>query len=168
MQEHRSPEVINADRLWNRVRDSLLGAEKAVIAIIETEAWKPLGYKSFAEAWGKEMDGVTIAAATKAAVIYQLLTEGLTPIEITDTVTRVAPETAEGLKRQKDNGVPADKATTTEVRRRQRKLPGPWKWLRLKVDGDTHRQWARIAKRNNTTVAQIALPAIEAAFKELT
>ena len=54
---------------------------------------------------------------------------------------------------------------TTTVRRHQRKLPGAWKWLRLKVDGDTHREWARIAKRNNTIVAEIALKAVKAAFE---
>lgn len=82
------------------------------------------------------MDGVTIAAAIKAHVIYQMLSEGLTPTEISDTVTGIGLETAEVLKRQRDNGVPADRVTAT-VRRHQRKLPGAWKWLHLKVDGDT-------------------------------
>ena len=78
------------------------------------------------------------------------------------------PETAERVKQQKDSGVPADQATTVDVRKHRRKLPGPWKWLRLKVDGDVHRTWQRIAKKHHTTVATVVMNAATAAFEEMT
>ena len=78
MQEHRSPRTHRGRSPLEQSARQPARRRKAIIAIIETEAWKALGYKSFAEAWNKEMDGVTIAAATQAHVIYQLLTEGLT------------------------------------------------------------------------------------------
>lgn len=165
----KDPSIAWAERLWQRLESDLLSAQNTIIAIIDAKAWEPLGYESFSKAWiDKIMPTVTISAELRPHVVYQMFNEGLTADQVADAVKGVSPEAAERLKDQKDHGVPADRATTTVVRRHQRKLPGNWKFLHLKVDTQKLKKWDRIAKENDSTVKEIALEAVEAVFDELT
>jgi hypothetical protein len=154
-----------AERLWIKLQSNLLDAYKAVIEIIETEAWKPT-YDSFFDAWDDKMASISFAPQVRTYVAYQMFNEGRTPDDVADAVKGLTPDSAERLKEQKEHGVPPEHATTT-VRRHQRKRPGEAKYLHLRVPHETLLGWRRIARENRRSVDDIALEAVTAAFEAL-
>lgn len=152
-----------AERLWLNLQSNLLDFHKTLIEIIESEAWKPT-YETFTDAWTARMSNISFAQELLPHIAYQMFNEGRTTNEITEVVQGIGPEVAAILKEQQDSGVPADEATTV-VRQHRRKLPGEWKWLRIKVGADEIRGWKRIARRNGTSMQAVALTAIRAAFE---
>ena len=156
-----------AENLWERLHKTFLDMEETLTTIIRSEAWKPLGYNSFTEAWAAKMGDITLASEIRPHVVYRMLDEGASVEEIADTVKGVSVETVECLEEQKDNGVPADMATTTTVRRHKRKLPGARRFIHIEIDADTHREWQRKAKLHDTTINAVALTAVTAAFEDL-
>lgn len=105
-----------ASNMWTELRSHFVNAEEAIAAIIESKAWEPLGYSSFAAAWAERMDGVPLATdAARAHVVYALFDCGLTDqqaLEATGIGSRVGPAAIKRLREQKESGVSADLATT--------------------------------------------------------
>lgn len=165
--DRKHAQVMWAEDLWEKLHKGFLDMEQTLTTIIASEAWKPLGYSTFAEAWAAKMSDITLASEIRPHVVYAMLDEGATIEEIADTVKGVSVETVERLEEQKDNGVPADMATTTTVRRHKRKLPGARKFIHIQIDADTHREWQRKAKLHDTTINAVALTAVTAAFEDL-
>lgn len=154
-----------AENLWERLHKTFLDMEETLTTIIRSSAWIPLGYNSFTDAWAARMSDITLASEIRPHVVYAMLDEGATVEEIADTVKGVGPEQAENLKRQHDNGVPAKEASVV-VSKHRRRLPQRH-FVTIEIDGDTRREWCRIAKEHDTTIEAIALPAVQAAFEAL-
>lgn len=91
-----------AEALFTELRDSLLNAEEALQRIVETEAWQPLGYKTFIEAWADRMQGVKLTGIQQAIVVYAMIDAGTPPNKIAASVTGVGPEKAAAYQRAHD------------------------------------------------------------------
>ena len=157
------PAIVWAEKLWEHLQQGFLDIEATIIAIIEAKAWEPLGYESFAKAWVDKMSNISIAIELRPHVVYQMFSEGLTPEQVAAAVKGIGVKMAEALKRQRDNGVPADLVTPSKSRK-----PLPYTTLFIKVPRDTLKQWKAIAKANGMKVEEVAFPAVESAFKHLT
>lgn len=111
----QGPEA-EAQQAWDDLRQAFGNFEKALRRVIETRAWEPLGYASFGEAWSDRMHGFRLTTAlTKAVTVYMLIDEGMdrdAAIKTLGPSSGVGPSTFDTLARQKDNGVPAEFATT--------------------------------------------------------
>lgn len=99
-----------AEQLWSELRDLFVNAEQAIVKIIESKAWEPLGYDTFAQAWAGRMSGVRLAASCTAHVVYALLAEGIAEGDAA-TLVGMPPPVATRLRQQRDNGVPASSAS---------------------------------------------------------
>ena len=157
--------VAEAEALFAELRDSLVNAERVTIRIIETEAWRRLGYDSFAEAWSDRMAGVRLATdVMKAHVVYALL-ESASVDEIS-AQTRVRPDIVKILKRQKGAGVPARNATArrplgqaevddefSAVRRHMRRKRGSAKTIHVTVTVGEYADWVASARARGTNLA---------------
>lgn len=106
-----------ATALWADLRHHLMNAERVIAEIIETRAWEPLGYSSFAEAWDEQnLSDITFAPEIRAHVVYALLDGGLADEEVAAQVKGVGRARAERLREQKSDGVPASDARTAVKR----------------------------------------------------
>jgi hypothetical protein len=160
-----------SDALWTKLRESFLDAGKTLDEIFAKKAWLP-EYDTFTAAWSAHMAGVRIGSfINPAAVMYQMLEEGATVEEIADAVEGVSPAIAESVKKQRDAGVPRDKAKARRkpiiVRRHRRKRPKPAAVIRIEVGHDAFVEYTAIAKEYDTTVAEVFREAGEKAFAEL-
>lgn len=161
----QDPAVAVAEGLWAQLRSNFLDTENTIKAIIQTRAWEPLGYESFAKAWIDKMSDLTLPTEIIPHVVFEMFSEGLTADEIANAVKGIGRQTAEYLERQRDNGVPAEAAETV-VRRHHRRKPARH-WIEFEIQGDELRLWKRLASQQNMTVRQIALRATRDAFKAL-
>lgn len=84
----------NAEKLWSELRDALLNVEELINRIVETEAWKPLGYNTFIDAWADRMGDVTLTGTQQATVVYAMLNDGAKTAEIADAIKGVGPTVA--------------------------------------------------------------------------
>lgn len=91
-----------AEALWVSLRSALVNAEAAIVEIIKTRAWEPLGYDTFAQAWNDRMRGVKLAAACNTHIVYALLDEArplppkATPVPVrVENMPRRVPVTAQ-------------------------------------------------------------------------
>jgi hypothetical protein len=154
----------HATALWDALRQHFANAADTIRAIIEDRAWEPLGYLSFAEAWGREMRGVMLAVEIRPHVVYQLLEEKVPLQDIADMVGGVGPVLAESLARQRSNGVPPDCAVVREHLRRPASQANT---LRIKIGATMLYEYKRIARLQGDTVEEIAKEAIAARFAEI-
>lgn len=100
--------IERAEQLWDTLHQCFVDAQATMAVIIAERAWEPLGYKSFAKAWNARMGDVSLAAEMRPAVVYQLLSEGVTPQRIATMISGVSVGLAELLQREMDNGVPPE------------------------------------------------------------
>lgn len=154
----------DAVRLWDELRDHFTNMEKTIIRIIETEAWKPLGYSTFAEAWNDRMQGVRLAGEVRAHVVYFMLAEGEQVDAISET-TGIGTGSVEDLKRQKSNGVPPEAATL--VRQHRRRPPREAFRLTVEMSHDERERFTKICKDRSLDMREEALAAIRERFAEL-
>lgn len=153
-----------ANAMWDSLRDHFTNVADAIKKIIESRAWEPLGYTSFAQAWKSEMCDVTLAGEIRAHVVYQLLEERVPVADVADMVGGVGPALAESFARQKANGVPADCAVVSEHLRRK---PKPADTIHVQVGATMLHEYKRIAALQNETVEEIAREAIRERFAQL-
>lgn len=159
-----------AEALWTEVRQSLVNLERCVARIIETRAWEPLGFDSFAQAWRVRMSGVRLSGAPlQAAVVYQLLDEGADKDAILSTLgvgSGVGPAVVDALTRQRSAGVPPRLASTV-VRQHERSLPGAPRFMHLEISPEEMAEFQAIAERRNLDPREEAVKAIRAHFRRL-
>lgn len=149
-----------AEALFDELRSAFTNAERIIIQIIDTEAWRHLGYTSFAEAWNERMAGVRLATdAVKAHVVYALL-ESKTVDEVVE-VLNMPEEIVANLKRQKKTGIPAGLAT---VRRHLRRHPGPAQTIRVTVTEHEYAAWTQLAVDMGKPLTEIAAVALREYF----
>jgi hypothetical protein len=109
----KDAKVTKAEKLWSELRELFVNAEAKIKEIIETKAWEPLGYSSFAEAWNDRMAGVRLATdAARAYVVYALYDSGYTPDEVAQVVSGVSPSGARQIAASKAAGAPPEFART--------------------------------------------------------
>lgn len=153
-----------ASSLWDELRDGFNSIEKTIIRIIEVEAWKPLGYATFAEAWNDRMSGVRLAGEVRAHVVYFMLSEG-EDVDAISTTTGIGTGSVADLKRQKSNGVPPEAATLVRQHRRNRPRP-PFR-LTVELSQEERERFMEVCKTHNLDIAEEALGAIRERFTEL-
>lgn len=168
-----------AAKLWSELRAAFVRIDQLIPEIIETRAWEPLGFDSFTQAWAVKMEGITIASEMRPHVVYAMFDEGATLDAIQQAVKGIGPRQAEALKRQKDNGVPPEFATTvirereplpagkTIVRQHTRKQRSAASTLHIDVGPRRLKRYQKIAKELGKSVEEIALMAIQDRFNEL-
>lgn len=163
-----------ATKLWEQLRSHFVNAQKVIEEIIETQAWEPMGYASFSEAWTAQMSDITIATEIRPYVVYQMITEGASDEQVAAHVKGVGRDRAAALRRQRGNGVPAAHASLhvraedqSVVREHLRAKPSAPDTVHLKLGTVKLRRYQKIAKKRGMSVEDIALQAIEARFSEL-
>lgn len=88
---------IEAQQLWDNLRGSLLETEKNIRAIINTRAWEPLGYETFAEAWQDNLSDVKLSEELRAVVVFAMFDDGATPADVAKSVSGVGVRTVTDL-----------------------------------------------------------------------
>jgi hypothetical protein len=145
-----------ANKLWAHLHEALSDAQSTLQEVIATEAWKPLGYKTFTQAWKARMSDITFPPEAAVQAAYQILAEGGDVPDVVANVKGVGISKAKALKAQKAAGVPAKLA---KGRRAADKAPRKH-WVHISVDGDELRKWKQVAEANNYTLQDAALEAI--------
>lgn len=160
--------VAKAEKLWSELRELFVNAEAKIKEIIETRAWEPLGYGSFAEAWNDRMAGVRLATdAARAYVVYALFDDGLDEGGVAAALppgSGVGPSAIKALRRQRSNGVPADFAV---VREHLRAKPGEPRYVHVELSPDEYENFKAIAEKRNLNFASESAKAVRAHFRKL-
>lgn len=169
-----------AEALWADLRSALVNFEQALARVIETKAWEPLGYDTFAQAWADRMRGTRLGTAASAAtVVYALIDSGMDRDEALLTLgpsSGVGPERFDVLARQKENGVPPELATThvrsstpgrSVVREHEREAPSEPHVVRVTLTPDEYRHFKAVAERRGLDLATEARSALVAHFARL-
>lgn len=156
-----------AEKLWIELREGFVSLEQLIKKIIETKAWEPLGYSSFAAAWNDRMAGVPLATdAARALVVYALFDDlGPEGRDAALTIPGMGPTRVDTILEQRAQGVPSELVST--VRRHLRKRPVAAHAIRVEFTPNQYQQFKAIAKRHNQDVDLIARVAILARFAEL-
>lgn len=106
--------VKQAEALWAKVQKGLFMAEEALREIIEKEAWKPLGYPTFAKAWDEKLWNYRLAANLHSTVVFSMFDDGSSAEEIADAVKGVGLDKARDLEGKWKAGVAPEGAAPTE------------------------------------------------------
>jgi hypothetical protein len=156
-----------AERLWDRLRVSLLSTQDAIIQIIELKAWEPLGYDTFREAWVEKMSDLDLATSPMIRVVYQMLNEDATDAEVAEVVKGVQIGTVATLRRQWSNNVPPEAASlyvrpaTTGARTASRGT------LFLHVGAEKLARWDKLAKGQGKSAADLAIEILNSEFEKM-
>lgn len=157
-----------AEKLWAELREAFANAEAIIKQIIETKAWEPLGYPTFAAAWNDRLAGLRLATdCMRAHVAYALFDSGLGVEDVVKaTGGQIGDRAAAALARQKTNGVPPNLATT-RVRAHERVLPAPPSVLHVSLTPDELASFKGIAESRGLDVQAEAVKALRAHFRNL-
>lgn len=162
-----------ARKLWDLLRAHFVNFEQTLEQIVETRAWEPLGYLSFADAWNDRMSDITLAAEVRPHVAYAYFDQGASIEEVAEGVKGLGHAGAENLHRQKEIGVPASNASLhARPKRRvrdERPAPRPAApdTIEIVVGVTKYKRYQRIAAKNGVTVEETAKKAIDWAFQDL-
>lgn len=158
----------DAQHMWETLRSNLLDARKALTQIIETEAWKPLGYTTLREAWTDRMTDVELSVTgTVIELVYAMLAEDGTDMEIADAVKGVGPTIVATLRRQRDNGVPAELASLRPYNRAHSGgSSDSGGTLFLHPGSDKLAAWQRAAATLDRKLADLAIELIDEALQD--
>jgi hypothetical protein len=171
--------IKQAQKLWDQLKQCLINAGRITEEIITTEAWKPLGYGSFAESWmGQGMNEIEIASDMRPQVVYQLYAEGHSEEFVADNVLGVGPAKAKAYRRERANGVPANRArgkseaATTDddkvvVTEHGRGKPSKPETLHITVGYLMRRELERMAKQHGCSVQEFVIGLIDSGLRGL-
>lgn len=168
--------------MWAQLREHFVNAQAVIKQIIDNQAWLPLGYETFTEAWAARMGDVTLAKECRPHVVYQMLAEGVPADRVALNTKGVGPESVRELDRQRKNGVPSDYATTRRrnaglvddvpdgksvVSEHLRCKPSAPDTIHLKVGAAILREYHRIAAAAGRSVEDIAKEVLSETFAVL-
>ena len=144
-----------AEKLWADLRDALLNTEELINRIVETEAWKPLGYNTFIDAWADRMADLTLTGTQQATVVYAMLNDGAKTAEIADAIKGVGPNTARKYEQAHSAGMDTEAAATHVSDRAGSKRPStpPAPRNTIKMEGfasDDLKAWQAAARDEDT------------------
>ena len=142
----------NAEKLWSDLRNALINTEELINRIVETEAWKPLGYNTFIDAWADRMRDVKLTATQQATVVYAMLEDGAKTAEIAGAIDGVGPVKARKYKQAHDAGVdPKDARFHTNNQRRPSTPAAPRNTIRMEgFNSDDLEAWQSAARDEGT------------------
>lgn len=146
------------------IRNAFIVTTDKIEYAIAEEVWVPLGFASFTEWWAHYFSDLLLGNAIKAHVIYQMIAEGFSNDQIADVVPGVGPTTVNVVRRNKDSGLPPG---AHAVRGHVAKDPTAPRFVTVEFTATRLKNYNRIARKFDTTVAEIAKEAIESRFKEL-
>ena len=112
-----------AQKLWDNLRSSLLETEKNIRAIINTRAWEPLGYDSFAEAWRDNLSDIELSTELRAVVVFAMFDDGASKSDVAKSVAGVGPTTVTALSNYHSKGFDAADAAYLSFRKRPTPAP---------------------------------------------
>ncbi len=155
-----------AEALWTSLHEAFTNAEKVIVQIIETRAWEPLGYKTFADAWNDRLKGMRLPTDTmRAHVVYAMFDSGLDADAII-RATGVGDASVAALARQRSSGVPAGLATT-RVRAHDRSNPSSPRFLHVELTPGELDTFKGIAESRGLDVQDEAIKALRKHFRSL-
>lgn len=152
---------VKAANLVKHAKTSLRYFYKAISEIIEQEAWRPLGYDNFTKLYEAEFSGMPLAEEMKAPIIYAMLNDHVTDYDINKAMPRVGPSKIASARRQKEAGIPADKAYLSNVSAHSRKMPPKKFWARAELTKKQHNELVAIGEAYGKNIGQMTLEAIE-------
>lgn len=173
--------VQEAERLWTQLQQHFINAAQVIEEIIATEAWRPLGYQNFSDAWADRMGEITLANEIRPHVIWQMYHEGVDDDFVMSNVAEVGPSAASSYRRQYENGLPPELATPTPTPRQrehwetttvvvhehERERPSKADTIHLKVGVAMLQEYRRVAKKHNTNVEDLAMGFVREGFRKL-
>lgn len=142
----------NAEKLWSELRNALLNTEELINRIVETEAWKPLGYNTFIDAWADRMADVTLTGTQQVTVVYAMLEDGAKTAEIADAIKNVGPAKARAYEQAHSAGMSAkDARFHTNNARRPSTPAAPRNTIRMEgFNSDDLEAWQNAASDEGT------------------
>lgn len=162
-----------AEALWSSLHDYLADAEKIIVKIVQTEAWKPLGYATLSEAWEDRLKGVRLATAmSKAHVVYTMLAEDKGLEEVVELLG-ISESVVKAIAESKAKGVPPELARTqarpdaTRVRTHERSKPGAACTVHIKFDYEDYLNLKDTAEALSVDLEHEARTAVKAHFARL-
>lgn len=114
---------IEAQKLWDNLRGSLLETEKNIRAIINTRAWEPLGYETFAEAWRDNLSDIELSTELRAVVVFAMFDNGSSPANAARAVKGVGVRQVTALHDAHKRGIDAQDAAYLSFRNRPTPRP---------------------------------------------
>lgn len=162
--------VAEAEAAWAELRSHLTNVDRAVRRIIETRAWEPLGYGTFAEAWADRMRGVRLASTiAQAFAVYALIDDGLDKKAALDALgseSGVASARFDALARQREAGVPPELAST-RVRSHLRQAPAAAHVVHVILTADEYAHYKAALDARGLDLANEAGKALRAHLRRL-
>ena len=142
----------NAEKLWSELRDALLNVEELINRIVETEAWKPLGYNTFIDAWADRMGDVTLTGTQQATVVYAMLNDGAKTSEIAGAVQGVGGAKARKYAQAHESGMDTETAAAhASTPRRPVTPPAPRNTIKMEgFNSDDLGAWQAAARDEGT------------------
>lgn len=159
-----------AAELWNRLLEAFCDAEAAICDIIVTEAWKPLGYKTFSEAWVARMKPSYLASeGLKHAIVWQMFKEGVEETTIACALSNVGARTIATMREKYDAGYPADIAGRIGKPKLQAGNPekSAPRTIRVDVTPVDYAYFRTLCDVHGTSIAREAEKAVRAHFRRL-
>lgn len=154
-----------AENLWAELRSAFVNAEQAIISIIESKAWEPLGYDTFTQAWNDRMRGVRLAALCTPHIVYRMFDDGAVDDAIAEAINSSAANVA-FMRRQQGNGVPPQMAST-RVRAHDRGAPRSPFVLSLWLTSEEYADAKAMCEAKGVDMKEEALKAVRAHFAKL-
>lgn len=154
-----------ARELIDKARASFKMTSDLITQIIHHEAWTPLGYASFTAMWAAEFNDLPLAAEVRAAVVYEMFKAGADALEVSAAVHGIGVATAESLRSQQENGVPAEVASLAPRRHRtvnQRRAYD--RHIDLRVTESEYESIAAMAGEAGVTIDKWVMTLITAAW----
>ena len=166
-----------ASALWADLRSALVHFDQTLARIIETRAWEPLGYQTFAQAWADRMRGTRLGTASMAAhVVYALIESGMgreDALLVLGPASGVGPAKFDTLARQYEAGVPVEIATTSAVRgsslvrQHYRDAPGEPSTVHVPLTPSEYAHFKALADGRGLDLATEGAKALRAHFRSL-
>lgn len=165
----RTSDIAAAEALWAELRSAFVNADKVVQRIVESRAWEPLGYDTFAQAWADRMRGTRLGTAAMAAhVVYALIEDGLDREQALLTLgpsCGVSPDRFDVIARQHGNGTLVGHVTV--VRRHTREAPSLPHYVHVELTHDEWLHFRAVADGRGLDLADEATKAVRAHFHRL-
>lgn len=126
-----------AEALWDDLRSALELSEEKIGEIVQTRAWEPLGYESFAECWADKLSGLKLYGEIRAVVVFQMFDEGASVSEVSDAVSGVGAAEGKRLKTAHSKKMsPKAVAAFSTVREHPRRKPSAPRFVRAELSPD--------------------------------
>lgn len=156
-----------AEKLWNDLRASFFQTQETFIQIIKERSWEPLGFDSFTDAYSYYLSDISLAKELIPHVVYALLDDGADDTDIIKNVRGVSDTSVANLKRQKQNGVPANVANPHAKRKDRKYPPARDSHMYLEFTPDEISQWRAACKDLGINMNESAVSAVRAAMREI-